>query len=69
MKYFAVVAALATTCLAQTIAISAPAANSTVSAGQSITVQVDEPVRFTTVVMSVRLALTTTSTAYLGWVD
>ncbi|EKM52118.1 uncharacterized protein PHACADRAFT_262599, partial [Phanerochaete carnosa HHB-10118-sp] len=43
MKYFAVVAALAATCFAQNIAIGFPAANSTVSPGQSMTVQVNKP--------------------------
>ncbi|EKM60344.1 uncharacterized protein PHACADRAFT_23720 [Phanerochaete carnosa HHB-10118-sp] len=42
MKYFTVVAALAATGLAQSIVISTPAANSTVSAGQPITVEVDK---------------------------
>ncbi|EKM52095.1 uncharacterized protein PHACADRAFT_212686 [Phanerochaete carnosa HHB-10118-sp] len=43
MNYFVVIAALAATCLAQSIDIGAPAANSTVSPGQSITVEVDKP--------------------------
>ncbi|GJE93148.1 hypothetical protein PsYK624_093070 [Phanerochaete sordida] len=43
MKYFAVVAALAASALAQTIAIASPAANSTVYPGQWLTVEVDKP--------------------------
>ncbi|EKM52099.1 uncharacterized protein PHACADRAFT_165414 [Phanerochaete carnosa HHB-10118-sp] len=43
MKYFAVITALAATCLAQNIVINIPAANSTVSPGQWVTVEVDKP--------------------------
>ncbi|GJE91551.1 hypothetical protein PsYK624_077010 [Phanerochaete sordida] len=44
MKYFAVLAALATTAFAQGISINAPTANSSVSPGQSITVEIQKPV-------------------------
>ncbi|GJE93123.1 hypothetical protein PsYK624_092820 [Phanerochaete sordida] len=43
MKYFAVLAALIATTLAQGISIATPAANSTVYPGQWITVEVDKP--------------------------
>lgn len=45
MKYFATLAALATTALAQGVFIGAPAANSSVYPGQWITVEVEQPVR------------------------
>ena len=44
MKYFAVLAALATTAFAQGISINAPTANSGVSPGQSLTVEIQKPV-------------------------
>ena len=55
MKFLAVVAALAATCYAQSIFITAPAANSTVSPGQSLIVEVDKPVRLTFSMMQARL--------------
>ncbi|GJE96144.1 hypothetical protein PsYK624_123370 [Phanerochaete sordida] len=44
MKYFATLAALATTALAQGVFIGAPAANSSVYPGQWITVEVEQPI-------------------------
>ncbi|GJE91550.1 hypothetical protein PsYK624_077000 [Phanerochaete sordida] len=44
MKYFATLAALATTAFAQGVFIGAPAANSDVYPGQWITVEVEQPI-------------------------
>lgn len=44
MKVFAVLASLAAACFAQNAFIGAPAANTTVIAGQNITVEMDKPV-------------------------
>lgn len=55
MKTFAVLASLVAACYAQSAFIGAPVANSTVTAGQNITVEIDKPVSMPSLLSILRL--------------
>lgn len=55
MKTFAVLASLVAACYAQSAFIGAPVANSTVTAGQNITVEIDKPVSISSPLSTLRL--------------
>lgn len=59
MKSFFVLASLVATCIAQGIQIGVPAAGTTVSPGQNLTVEVDRPVSTAMSAVDIRPSLLT----------